>query len=69
MAKCNSCNGVIAKTDVECYLCGDKIPGRAKFSLSRFFGKPAELRAHPAAQRVMMTDMLQTRNTDAPRAL
>jgi hypothetical protein len=39
MARCNSCNGVIAKTDTKCYVCGDEIPGRSSFSLARWFGK------------------------------
>lgn len=28
MAKCNSCNGTITKTDVTCYICREPIPGR-----------------------------------------
>jgi hypothetical protein len=47
MARCNSCNGVITRTDSECYVCGEPIPGARK----RFFQpkpKPPSL----ALQRV-----------------
>ena len=27
MARCNSCNGVITKTDATCFVCGEAIPG------------------------------------------
>lgn len=27
MTRCNSCNGVIAKNDAECYSCGERVPG------------------------------------------
>ncbi len=30
MTRCNSCNGIITKTDVECYVCGDPVPGAAR---------------------------------------
>jgi len=30
MARCNSCNGIITKTHVECYACGDPGPGAAR---------------------------------------
>jgi hypothetical protein len=38
MARCNSCNGIITKTDLDCYICGDPVPGakRAKFAFLRF---------------------------------
>ena len=39
MARCNSCNGVIAKNDSKCYVCGDSIPGRSGFSFTRWFTK------------------------------
>jgi hypothetical protein len=71
MAKCHSCNGVITKADVACYLCGDKIPGRSKFSLARFFGKSkaTDEKNHRAVQRVMMRDALRPSNTDVSRSL
>jgi len=28
MTRCSSCNGIIAPHDVECYVCGEAIPGR-----------------------------------------
>jgi hypothetical protein len=43
MARCNSCNGIITKTDVECYVCRERVPGRAKVSLFRFLAEPTAL--------------------------
>lgn len=43
MTRCTSCNGIIAKTDLECYTCREPIPGkprRTKYSLLRFWAKP-----------------------------
>lgn len=34
MARCNECSSVITKTDLECYVCGQPVPG-AKKRLSR----------------------------------
>jgi len=30
MTRCNSCNGILTKTDVECYVCGEAVPGARK---------------------------------------
>ena len=30
MTRCSSCNGIIAPSDVCCYVCGEAIPGRKK---------------------------------------
>jgi hypothetical protein len=66
MARCNSCNGIITKTDVDCYICGDPIPGakRAKFAFLRF------LTAAPVkpAKRGRVTDLIVHRNQNAPSA-
>jgi hypothetical protein len=43
MARCNSCNSIITKTDVECYVCRERVPGRAKVSLFRFLAKRTAL--------------------------
>jgi hypothetical protein len=43
MARCNSCNGIITKTDVECYVCRERVPGRAKISPFRFLAKTTAL--------------------------
>jgi hypothetical protein len=47
MAHCNSCNSIITKKDLECYVCGEPVPGarRAKFSL---FGLWGQSKARPA---------------------
>jgi hypothetical protein len=39
MARCNSCNGIITKTDMTCYVCREPIPGRAKVSQFRSWAK------------------------------
>lgn len=44
MTRCNSCNGIIAKTDLECYTCQEPVPGKprpGRYSLLRFLAKPA----------------------------
>jgi hypothetical protein len=35
MTRCNECNGIIAKTDSECYICGEPVPGFQKRALLR----------------------------------
>jgi hypothetical protein len=30
MARCKECNSVITRTDSECFICGDPVPGRKK---------------------------------------
>lgn len=60
MARCNSCNGIIAKTDLECFVCGEPVLGRAEYSLLRLWDKltaPSVKRATVAEQRVTMADM------------
>jgi uncharacterized membrane protein YvbJ len=32
MTRCNSCNGIVTKTDSECFTCGEPVPGAAKRS-------------------------------------
>lgn len=35
MGRCNECGSVIAKNDVQCYVCGDPVPGAKKSLLRR----------------------------------
>jgi hypothetical protein len=35
MTRCNECNGIVARVDFECYLCGQPIPGAKKRSWHR----------------------------------
>jgi len=58
MARCYSCSGVIAKTDDECYVCGEPVPGRSKSFLWRLFAKPAAEASKRAVLRVTMVDAL-----------
>jgi hypothetical protein len=30
MLRCQSCDGILTKTEVVCYQCGDPVPGHAK---------------------------------------
>src|ERR1019366_5551823 len=45
MARCNSCFGIITKTDLACYVCGEPVrkASRGWFSLLRFWAKPTAL--------------------------
>lgn len=62
MARCKSCYGFLAKTDSECYVCGDRIPGapqRPWYSLLRFFSKPAR----PSPRFAVVRDRLLAAKT------
>jgi|ERR1700733_2624771 hypothetical protein len=52
MARCNECNGVIAKVDAECYICGEAVPG-AKKRLAR-----PEKAAKPAPPVTPLSNLL-----------
>jgi hypothetical protein len=41
MPRCTICNGVIKKHEVDCYVCGEHVPGakRSKAVLKRFWSK------------------------------
>ena len=67
MALCNSCNGIITRTDLNCYVCGEPVPGRAKFSMLRFFARPAGLAAKRAAPRVTIREPLLQQMVSARR--
>ncbi|HEY1760294.1 MAG TPA: hypothetical protein VGG72_33275 [Bryobacteraceae bacterium] len=56
MARCNSCSGIITKADLHCYMCGEPVPGRAKFSLLRFWAKPTGLADRREIRRITMRD-------------
>jgi hypothetical protein len=71
MARCNSCNGVITKSDLKCFVCGEKVAERSAFSLSRWWNKPAEVKrataklsgARPGlAQKQAMQRVLNSRS-------
>jgi len=66
MAHCNSCNGIITRADLDCYVCGEPVPGapRAKSSLFRFWAKPTTL----SVKRVNIADTILRRYQDAPDA-
>jgi hypothetical protein len=44
MARCDSCNSVLTRTDLECFVCGEPVPGARKpfnFPLLRFLTRPS----------------------------
>ena len=49
MPRCNACNGIITRKDVDCYVCGEPIPGRSKFSFFRLFAKRTDAAASKRA--------------------
>ena len=65
MPRCNACNGIITRADVDCYVCGQPIPGRAKFSLARLFAKSPATVSKRAVLRVTMMDADSNRKTSA----
>ena len=45
MTRCYSCNGIITRTDSECFTCGEPVPGAKRFRRQpkqTFEAKPAE---------------------------
>jgi hypothetical protein len=54
MTRCKSCNGVIKKIDLECYTCGDPVPGSAK----SFWRRKPESKAKPAAPVTPVSNVL-----------
>jgi len=56
MARCTSCDGILARTDVECYICGEPIAGRGTSAILRWLGggKPTKPPVQ-AVQRVLST--------------
>lgn len=45
MSRCNSCNGVVKRTDLECYTCGDPVARPSK----PFWRRRRESKAKPIA--------------------
>jgi hypothetical protein len=54
MTRCNSCNSVVTKGDLECYICGDPVPGAAKASWRR----PREPKAKKTAPVTPLSNLL-----------
>lgn len=65
MGRCNSCNGVLTRTDSECFVCGEPVPGakrRSKFSLLRLWVKSKPV----AMQRLVDADPNRYRTRPQP---
>ena len=48
MTRCNSCNGLVTKNDVVCFVCGEPVPGARKRGVKR-------VKAAPVARFVQVT--------------
>lgn len=56
MNRCSNCSGIVTKTETNCYLCGEPVPGRSEFFLFRLFAKKPARDATRATDRVMRND-------------
>ena len=55
MARCNQCNSVITRSDLDCYLCGEPVPGARK----PFWGRKKEPKAlSPATPVTPLSNLL-----------
>jgi hypothetical protein len=54
MTRCNACHGVIKRIDLECYTCGQAVPGAIK----SFWRRKQESEAKPPAPVTMASNML-----------
>src|SRR5580704_12241898 len=54
MTRCNACNGVIKKSDLECYTCGDAVPGTG----GGFWRRKRESQPKPAAPLTPLSNLL-----------
>jgi hypothetical protein len=54
MTRCDACNGVIKRSDLECYTCGTAVPGASK----PFWRRKRESEAKPAAPVTPVSNLL-----------
>jgi hypothetical protein len=54
MTRCNSCNSVITRSDAECYICNEPVPGLAK----PFWRRKPEPSAKPVAPVTPVSNLL-----------
>jgi hypothetical protein len=54
MTRCTSCNSVVKKNDLECYICGDPVPGASK----PFWRRDREPKAKPAVPVTPLSNLL-----------
>jgi hypothetical protein len=54
MARCNACNGVVKRIDLECYTCGEAVPGAIK----PFWRRKRESEAKSAAPVTPASNLL-----------
>jgi len=55
MTRCNTCNGIVTKTDSDCFTCGEPVNGRAR---GKRTSKGNRATAKPAAQVTPVTNLL-----------
>jgi hypothetical protein len=58
MARCSTCFSIVTKSDLDCYVCGEPLPGTPgpfRRALTRFFNKPKS----PAPKKVKVAGAAQ----------
>jgi hypothetical protein len=64
MARCTTCFSIVTKTDLDCYVCGEPLPGAPgpfRRALTRFFSKPK-----PSSKKVKMAAATGSGNQNLP---
>ena len=56
MTRCNTCNGIVTKTDSECFTCGERVPGAPR--PARFQKPKSKAKAKTAAPVTPVTNLL-----------
>jgi hypothetical protein len=61
MARCYECNGIIARNDTECFVCGEPVPGlkKKRSSAPKKDGSPAPA-ARPLANLLFVASLILT---------
>jgi hypothetical protein len=54
MTRCNQCNSVVTRTDTECYICGEVVPGTKR----PFWRRNTESRTKAAAPVTPVSNLL-----------
>lgn len=54
MTRCNTCNSVITRSDTECYICSEPVPGMAK----RFWRRKRKPSGKPVAPVTPVSNLL-----------
>ena len=60
MARCNSCNGMVTRQDLQCYVCGEPVPGRGKPFWRRSSKSKTSAPATPLSNLLFVASLLFT---------